>query len=279
MTRIVLLATLAVSACTMDEQDSDLPSPDGTLDTGRAQDPDGPGPLQSAPIAFCSVDSNPVSPPFETAILDGSASYSPDGIDIVGYEWSLAIAPDGNGAALSSRTDSATRLMPQLAGVYIVQLTVLDERGFRSEEPCEITLQATPASTLQVQMYWSHAGEDMDLHVVRPGGTARTPDDCYAGNCLHGLDWGEDASARMLASNSDGTGPEIVAVSTDEDGEFDVFVHDVPAVVREAPTDVTVDIAWNGERVFSETRSVTGEDTETHFATVNPSTGVVTPAP
>jgi hypothetical protein len=239
--------------------------------------------LAIPPIAVCSVSENPVAPPNKTAHFDGSASFSPDYAVIVGEEWSITMAPAGNGAALTNRTGWGTSLTPQLAGEYRVELSVIDERGLRSEEPCVIVLQANPMSNLYVEMFWSHQNDDMDLHVVRPGGTARTFDDCFAVTCIDGIDWGVPGDPSddvfMMAADADGVGPELIEVDTNNDGEFQVFVHDNPASVRIDPTNVTVNIVLDGEVVFGETRPITGEDTDTLFATVNPVTGIVTPAP
>ncbi len=237
--------------------------------------------LSDTPIAVCEVNKNPVQPPFETARFDGAASYDPNDLAIIGYEWALVAAPDGNGAALSTRTGPQTNLTPQLAGTYIVELNVINELGLRSEEPCTIALEATPDEDLWVELFWSHSGEDMDLHVLKPGGTPRTGTDCYFGNCRNGLDWGttgEDADDPVLdLDDISAVGPENINVSDPEPGEFTVFVHDYPGSVRQEPTDVTVNIYLGGEQVFSETRRITGENSDEYYARVNPTTGIVTP--
>ncbi len=253
------------------------PDPDppvDTVDTVIVQ-PDGDN-----PIAVCEVNKNPVQPPFETARFDGSASYDPNELDIIGYEWALVVAPDGNGVALSTRTGPETSLTPQLAGTYVVELNVINELGLRSEEPCTIALEATPDEDLWVEMFWSHSGEDMDLHLLKPAGTPRTGTDCYFANCRNGLDWGttgEDADDPVLdLDDIFAVGPENINVSDPEPGEFTVFVHDYPGSVRPEPTDVTVNIYLGGEQVFSETRRITGENSDEYYARVNPTTGIVT---
>ena len=155
-------------------------------DTGISADfddveaPDGDSDLQDepvdgeAPVAMCTVNKNPVQPPFETALFDGSASFDPEGREIVAYDWTLSAAPDGNAVALSSRTGQATSLTPQLPGIYRVELSVQNDLGLRSAEPCVIELSATPDEDLWVEMFWSHSDEDMDLHLLRPGGSLET---------------------------------------------------------------------------------------------------------
>jgi hypothetical protein len=255
------LIGLALSACKPDPPGLTIEPPPAdppvdTVDTVIVQ------PVGENPIAVCEVNKNPVQPPFETARFDGSASYDPNDLEIIGYEWALTLAPDGNGAALSANIGPTTSLTPQLAGTYVVELNVINELG--------------------VEMFWSHANEDMDLHVLKPGGVARGGTDCYFANCRNGLDWGtqgEDADDPVLdLDDIPGVGPENINVSDPEPGEFTVFVHDYPSTgVRPEPTDVTVNIYLGGEQVFSETRRITGENSDEYYARVNPTTGIVSP--
>ena len=272
----ILVACNSDTGLTADLEDNDG---DG-LDTGLAFDEvDG-----DAPIALCSVNQNPIQPPFETATFDGSQSYDPNGGEIVGYEWSLAAAPQGNGAALSSRTGVTTSLSPQLAGTYRVELTVQNELGLRSQEPCVIELQATPEEDLWVEMFWSQSGEDMDLHLLRPGGSLETDSDCYYANCdggWFGLDWGvlgvTDDDPILDLDDIPGVGPENINVSDPEPGVYTVIVHDYPGSVQQSATNVTVNVYLGGEQVFTGTRSISGEDSYTPFATVDAVNRVVTP--
>ncbi len=278
---LISLSLAALTACKPDPPPlnnipDEVDPPIDTVDTVIVQ-PDGEN-----PIAVCEVNKNPVQPPFETARFDGSASYDPNDLEIIGYEWALTMAPDGNGAALGANTGPTTSITPQLAGTYVVELNVINELGLRSEEPCVIALEATPDEDLWVEMFWSHSGEDMDLHMLRPGGSPRTGTDCYFANCKSGLDWGttgEDADDPILdLDDIPGVGPENINVSDPEPGEFTVFVHDYQFTgVRPEPTDVTVNIYLGGEQVFSETRRITGENTDEYFARVNPTTGIVSP--
>ncbi len=282
MTRTALLPALFVTACTTETPPNE-PRDFCCTDSGYFAPDTGSRTTSVAPIAVCSVDTNPVAPPSQTAHFNGSPSYSPIDLDIVGLEWTLINAPDGNAAPLASRTGVTTTLTPQLSGEYHIELTVIDELGVRSEEPCTLVLQAIPLTNLQIEMFWSHANDDMDLHLVRPGGTARTFDDCFSVTCIDGIDWGVTGDSsddvRLLASDVTGVGPEIIQIETNEVGDFNVFVHDNPAAERTEPTDVTVNIVLDGELSFSQTRRITGEDSDTPYATVNLATGLVTAAP
>lgn len=235
-----------------------------------------------APVAVCSVDRNPVQPPFETATFDGSQSYDPDGGELVEYDWRLVSAPAGNTEGLESPSAVSTRFTPLLAGNYFVDLTVVNEAGLRSE-PCSITLQAVPGQDLWIELFWSSVDEDMDLHLLKPGGSPRTSGDCYFANCtVWGPDWGVigDPSDDPILDLDDipGTGPENINIENPVDGTYTVFVHDYEWTgYHPEPTDVTVNIYFGGLQVYTTTRTVVGEDTDTYIAMIDTANGVVTP--
>ncbi len=88
--------------------------------TGCSSDLAGPN---RAPVAVAGADV--VVNVGLTAILDGSASYDPDG-DALTYEWSLLAAPAESAAGLIADQGLETGLTPDVAGVYLVALTVND---------------------------------------------------------------------------------------------------------------------------------------------------------
>lgn len=73
------------------------------------------------PIAVAGVDQNVVEG--ETVVLDGSGSYDPLGRSLT-YEWGVASAPAGSTAALQDNSSVATSFTPDLAGSYLLSLTV-----------------------------------------------------------------------------------------------------------------------------------------------------------
>ena len=87
--------------------------------------------------------------PGSLVTLDGSASADPDG-DAIAYLWVLS-TPDSSASALGAETSAVATFTPDVAGVYVAQLTVVDTNGAASV-PTTVTvnvdgqLTITPAS-------------------------------------------------------------------------------------------------------------------------------------
>ncbi len=73
--------------------------------------------------------------------LDGTQSYDLNG-DLLTYEWSLLSAPQGSLAALNATTPTAS-LTVDVAGIYIAQLVVSDER--QSSVPQTVVINTAAA--------------------------------------------------------------------------------------------------------------------------------------
>ncbi|TNE87606.1 MAG: hypothetical protein EP330_18090 [Deltaproteobacteria bacterium] len=227
----------------------------------------------AAPTAVCSVNPDTVRPPFETATFIGQDSYDPEGHTIARYDWTLASAPSGTSSTLSPAGANAT-ITPDQAGVYVGQLVVTTDDG-RVSEPCTAELNAIPAEALWIEMFWQYSGDDMDLHVLRPGGTPRSNGDCYFMNCDGGSppDWGtvgnsaDDPSLDL--DDIGGTGPENINIGAPEFGTFTVFVHDHTSRSYTGANEVTVNIYVDGQLEWTDTRAISGEDSDTYFAEID----------
>jgi hypothetical protein len=277
-----------LTACVSDQNfhmDQDVPAP---IEEDTAPPVEPPPDI---PVAVCSVSPNPVTPPFEEATWDGSESYDPYGLSITDYAWSLVEKPAGSAVTLPPASgNGAIRpgFVPDLAGDYVGQLIVTNEDGV-SSDPCEITLESIPAENLWVEMYWELPKDDMDLHLLAPGGQLESNTDCYYANCVGGgLDWGVrgDRADDPSLDLDDITlkGPENINIEQPQAGTFTVYVHDYngsngwdsDADPREA-NDVTVNVYLNGAQVWSNTKGISGENTVTPFCTINWETGEVSP--
>ncbi|MEZ4317674.1 MAG: hypothetical protein R3F61_09220 [Myxococcota bacterium] len=237
-----------------------------------------------APVADCSVSPNPVAPPFEAATFDGSGSYDPNGLAITDYNWELSEKPQGSAATMPGGGAVRSGFMADQAGLYVGRLVVTNEAGVQSPA-CEAELEAIPAQNLWVEMYWTLAGDDMDLHLLAPGGTPTSDLDCYYVNCNESqgdvLDWGVPGvsadNPRLDLDDIWGTGPENINIDNPDgsNGGFTVVVHDFGGG-NPGANDVTVNIYLNGQLAWTQTRTLTGDLDYHNFAQIDWNNGTVT---
>ena len=303
MSRFRFLLPLAALACTPDydlqketepepgadeegeglENDEPDPDPDDEGDSGDSGEGGGTFvPDDGKPIAVCDVSPNPVEPPFETATWDGSASHDPEGHEIVDYSWALVSAPSGSSTRMAPGS-SATRtgFVPDLAGDYIGQLVVTTDDG-RVSDPCQVTLESIPAEDLWVEMFWSVANDDMDLHLLAPGGSLESNQDCYFANCTRGLSWGASGTADDPYLDLDdipGVGPENINIAAPQAGVYTVYVHDYSFSTPDyyGGNAVTVRVYINGSKVYDQTKTISDDGSYTAFAAIDWTSGSVTP--
>ena len=246
------------------------------VDTGDSGDTDPP---LSAPVAVCSVDPAEVLAIHESADWIGNASYDTDGGSIVDYEWTLVSSPPGATAAMPGGSSNRRGFSPDVAGEYISELVVFDNDGLASD-PCYATLTATAGDGLWVEMFWEHSGDDMDLHLLQPGGTlADYYTDCYYANCTGGLEWGGAGSADNPILDLDdipGTGPENINIDSPARGTYEVYVHDYPGSVYSGSNYVTVNVYWGGRLIWTDTRNVNSEGYYAPFVEITVPSGTAT---
>lgn len=233
------------------------------------------------PVALCSVDLAVGTRHAETPTWRGDASFDPSGGVISTYRWTLTDQPEGSVAELPDGAANLEDFVWDLAGTYVAELVVANEEGEESA-PCSATFMAVPADDLWVEMFWTHDSDDMDLHVVAPGGSPDSfTSDCYFANCTGaGLDWGirgESVDNPSLdLDDIPGTGPENTRIGTPADGTYTVVVHDYPTSVYSGLNTVTVNIYVGGALAWTDTRDIDGEDEYEDFATVSFPDGTVT---
>jgi len=272
---------LALVGCNDYEISAQVDPPD-LVDTAVPVVPTPPPIAADAPIAVCSVSPNPITPPFEQATFDGSASYDPAGLAIVDYNWVLSEKPQGSSVDMPGGNAIRSGFMPDQAGLYVGRLVVTNEAGVASEA-CEAELEAIPAQDLWVEMFWTVGGDDMDLHLLAPGGAPRTGNDCYYANCkgANGLPWGQAGpidNPRLDIDDIPGTGPENINIDQPDasGGGFTVMVHDYPGSTMQGPNDVTVNVYLNGQLTWTDTRTISGENSDNYFAQIDWNAGTVT---
>jgi len=254
-----------------------LASSDGIADTGDTADTALP-PL-SAPVAICTVDPAEVLAIHEAADWIGNASYDTDGGSIVDYEWTLVSSPPGATTGMPAGSANRRNFSPDVAGEYVGELIVFDNDGLASD-PCYATLTATAGDGLWVEMFWSYGGDDMDLHLLQPGGTiADYFTDCYYANCTSGLEWGGSGTSDNPILDLDdipGTGPENINIDTPARGTYTVYVHDYPGSVYDSRNDTTINVYWGGRLIWTDTRNLNSEGTYFPFVEVTVPAGTAT---
>jgi hypothetical protein len=124
------------------------------------------------------------------------------------------------------------------------------------------TLTGCTRADFRVQLTWDtntndSINSDIDLHLVRPGGTTNsTTNDCFFFDCTPSdpsLDWGASgASGNPLldVDNIVGYGPENITLSNAESGTYRVIVHNYSGVWA---THATVKIYFNDVEAYRNT--------------------------
>ena len=256
------------------------------------------------PQAICSAQPTTTTPPFGMTTFDGNSS-NDDGT-IVSYEWTLIAQPTGSAETLLTPNSATTDLVTDLAGTYTAELIVTDNDGLTGS--CQVSVEAIPEEDLRVEMFWTEAGDDMDLHLLPTGywdqhgcniynSSSLRSEICYFSNCrassstgLNSVDWGVARNSSTNIGYDDdpyldlddisGVGPENINIEVPENttDEYVVVVHDYSG--SGDPTisnDVTVNVYLDGSLTATQTIGISGEDTYQAFFSIDYASGVVTP--
>lgn len=221
-------------------------------------------PTTHNPIAVCSVNPSEVEAIHGSADWIGNESYDEDGEEITNYIWTLYSSPAGSIVTMPFGTADRIAFVPDMVGEYVGELIVKNSIGEFSE-PCYTTLTAIASGDLWIETFWTHSGDDMDLHLVRPSGALVTNSDCYYANCTtRGLDWGvsgdRDDDPILDLDDIAGVGPENINIDSPENGTFTVYVHDYPGSVYSGRNDVTVNVYVGGYLEWTDTANINSEN-------------------
>ncbi|MBT6175671.1 MAG: hypothetical protein HOI23_00390 [Deltaproteobacteria bacterium] len=148
--------------------------------------------LTGSPTAVAGANSEVI--PNTWVYLLGTDSSDPDGQSLT-YSWSIDEKPDGSSTALIGATTSSPSMLADVAGDYLICLTVTDSESCPSEPDC-LTLTVKPQVSLHLELTWDTTSSDLDLHYRAPGGTfydsypscGSTSSDVYW--CSSNPDWG-----------------------------------------------------------------------------------------
>lgn len=273
------------------EADLEIPSNDPDEDPLVIPlDGDGWTPGGDGPVAVCDVTPNPVHPIVDVATWIGHNSYDTSGYMLTSQKWSLIGLPPGSSAYLPLGCTTGNGSMDctfsaDTAGTYTAQLTV--ENLIGQTGSCQVSLEAIPPGGLWVEMYWTLPYDDMDLHLLAPGGTLWTDTDCHFGNCISGgifggnLDWGQQGydgdDPSLDLDDIPGTGPENINMSDPEPaGIYEVWVHDYSGSNGgewdSDPTQgnsTTVNVYLDGILTWSDSRNISGDGNEVPFCVID----------
>ncbi|MCA9568238.1 MAG: hypothetical protein KC656_10360, partial [Myxococcales bacterium] len=216
--------------------------------------------------------------------VETTGSGSPIGRALVGWSWSLASAPVGSAAVLVPAGTTA-ELEVDVAGAYRVEVVATDEDG-RDSPPCVAAATAVPHD-LVVELTWDQPGDDLDLHLLAPGGVFGTALDCYFANCgvaaPSPVDWGVPGVAiddpLLEADDAVGTGPERTRLRRATPGTYTIVVYDFGTDPGILATQATVDVYVSGLLAGSITRTLLFDGVQHTFATVELPAGLVTEIP
>ena len=169
--------------------------------------------------------------PLNTVNFRGTNSIDSDGT-VQSYEWTIVQQPTGSTTRMTpSAASPEPSLFIDLAGDYVIELKVFDDRGTEScGEQAIITISAVPNEAVHVQLVWDTPadpdqtdtfGTDLDLHFLHPNGNWNSsPWDCYWLNKT--ADWGRPGDPSddpsLDIDDTDGAGPENINLDEPEAG-------------------------------------------------------------
>ncbi|MBX2802854.1 MAG: choice-of-anchor D domain-containing protein [Myxococcales bacterium] len=188
----------------------------------------GGGDLFERPVAVIDCPANVLLTGPEVIELDGSDSYDPGGFDPIFYKWSVVGRPDASDVDIPLDPDNTAQidLYVDVGGTWEVQLVVFNAL-FTQSEPVTCQFGAIPEDDVHIELSWSTALADLDLHLIRGGGVFfDEPDDCNY--CNTNPEWGDSGpidNPRLDIDDRGGFGPENINIEEPVNGTYDVKVH------------------------------------------------------
>ncbi len=258
-----------------------------------------------APTAIAEIDSVNGSPPsgnvqvrpLDDVVLTGMNSQPAIASgSITSYQWSIVEQPPESSVELSQPNametgfffSSSTGDRPGLdvAGTFVVSLTVTDDQGLTSTNDARVTLSSVPSERLHVQLTWDSQYNDLDLHLNRSGGPYCDDDNsCNWQNCkatsFSPPEW-DGVSGRTAGDPSldvddlTGYGPENINVDAPGNDTYTSAVHYFSGSVE---TYATVKIYVNGGLAFERSAQVSNSNDKWEVAEVQWQNGGAIVAP
>lgn len=175
------------------------------------------------PVAVVGEDL--VVEPFSEVQLDGSMSFDQDNPQDLplSFRWTLSDSPGGSRAEFVRSSTARPVLRPDLAGRYELELVVVDGLGLESA-PARLAVEAFPDEAIRIELIWDHPDSDLDLHLIRGGGTF-----CDCATSVHYRDCARvgnwfpatpGANPSLDIDDRSGFGPENINIEGDGTAKF-----------------------------------------------------------
>ena len=199
-----------------------------------------------ASVNGTSVSSaSPQVRPLDDVVLTGvnSVAGTPGG-SIVAYQWQIVQKPPESSAQLTTPNQMTTQFSfssaagqvrgIDVAGTFVVRLTVTDDNGAVSTNDARVTLNAVPSEALWVQLTWDEGVNDFDLHLLRSGANYCSNDTCYWENCKatsplrpnwDGVFGASAGDPTLDVDDLSGYGPENINIDAPVDDTYKISVH------------------------------------------------------
>ena len=194
-------------------------------------------------------EASPLVQPLDDVVLTGVDSVAAEATgQIVAYQWELVEKPVESSVTLTTPNQMTTQFSfsngfgssgmvngLDVAGTFVVRLTVTDDFGAVSTNDARVTLNSVPGEALHVQLTWDAPVNDLDFH-LRKGASADYCGNsgCYYANCKASfashLEWdgipGRSSGDPSLdVDDLSGYGPENINIDAPSDDAYTVGVH------------------------------------------------------
>jgi hypothetical protein len=222
-----------------------------------------------------NTNPSPQVQPLDDVTLTGvnSVASNVDGY-IVSYHWEIVEQPAESSVILTSpdaettgfQFDSASGTFTGLdvAGTFVIALTVTDDRDLVSTNEATVTLNSIPQEALHIQLTWDSPDYDFDLHVEKDGGPWCSQQSCYYGNCnasnsffgrpeWDGLPGETDGDPSLDIDDLSGYGPENINIDAPVSGDYRIGVHAYSSLV-DTETYATLKVFINGALAYEDSR-------------------------
>ncbi len=213
----------------------------------------GTGVEVDCPVAIINVEEGEQVVPQTTLHLKGDQSYSPNGLNIKNWEWSVEQPNGSTSIFIPSATHDNPVFTVNVSGIYKFCLTVRDDSNEESCEEACIDVVVIPDEAIHVELTWTTVGDadpndigegkgtDMDLHFTHPFATGPDIDgdgeadpwfdenyDCFWFYKTH--NWGTfapdvDDDPHLDLDDIDGWGPENLNLNIPENVVYKVGVN------------------------------------------------------